>query len=328
MSDSIKDLLSDHGISGMSGNIKELLKKIDKTYNMAFGRTPLNRRLEDIRKEASELARYTDLRSLKEEAGDLLTTTLQLINECGWDLEEIVDENLAKIKKRRNQYKTLGRKIQVAVIGGGFNPIIDRDLQIANLILHQSHVFDEVHFMPCFDCSANKKLLSTEHRLEMCRIAVQNDARMKVSDYEIANKLNGSTYNLANRLLEDKKFKDTHSFSFVTSLENANTFEAWDSYEDLERLVRFVVIQYPGEKPKRGVDWYLKSPHIFIEPDQPLSDISSSDIRKAFQILHSSSGSARDYTLNNRINFDPQMAFNKGLDKNVKDYILAKGLYK
>lgn len=184
--------------------------------------------------------------------------------------------------------------------------------------------------MPCSKCSSNKKLIPPEHRLEMCRIAVQNDARMKVSDYEIANKLNGSTYNLANRLLEDKKFKDTHSFSFVMSLENANTFETWDNYEDLERLVRFIVVQYPGEKPKKGVDWYLKSPHIFIEPDQSLSDFSSSDIRKGFQILHcsSSGGSARDYILNDRINFDPQMSFNKGLDKNVKDYILAKGLYK
>lgn len=310
----------------MSDNVKDLLNKIDKTYNMAFGRTPLNRRLDDIRKEASELCRYTDLKSLKEEAGDLITTTLQLINECGWDLEQVVDENLAKIKKRKNQYKSLGRKTQVAVIEGGFNPIIDSDIKLAQLILNQSQLFDEVYFMPSFDNTSELNYIPPEHRLEMCKIATQNDGRMKVSDYKIANKFQGSTYNLADRLIDDKKYKDTHSFSFVISQGIANTFSIWDRFLDLERLVRFVTVKYSGDKHKRGVDWYMKPPHIFIEPDQPIGELSTSfNVRKSLQAFYLGV-KAKD--IKGPLSDDPTMVFNKCLDKNVKDYILKHKLYK
>jgi len=37
----------------------------------------------------------------------------------------------------------------------------------------------------------NKKMVSPEHRIEMCKILSKNDGRIKVSDYEIKNKLSG-----------------------------------------------------------------------------------------------------------------------------------------
>lgn len=312
------------GIGIMSDDISALLRKINKVYVSSFGRTPLKQRLLDIQKETFELSRYVDLKSMKEEAGDLLTTLLQLFNECEWDINEVVDQNLAKIRKRRKQYKALGRKSQVAILGGAFDPITLGHIQVAQLILNQSMTFDEVYLMPCYNHIFNKKMVSPEHRLEMCRIAAQVDGRIKVFDYEIANKFSGETYNLAKRLFEDKEYKDTHSFSFVIGLDNANSFDTWVNYEELERLARFVVVPRTGEKPKKGVNWYLKPPHIFLEPDEPLMEMSSTKVRRDLELLWLASTATK---LNPEYNNDPTAAFNTGLDKKVKEYILENQIY-
>ena len=308
----------------MSETIQEIQKKINKIYTSTFGRTPLKQRLGDIQKEVYELCRYTDLRSLREEAGDLLTSLLQLYNECEWNPEEVIEANLSKIKKRRKQYKALGRKVQVAILGGAFDPITLGHIQVAKLILDQSMVFDEVWVMPCFDHIYSKHMQSPEHRIEMCRIAARVDGRIKVFDYEIRNKFSGETYNLAKRLFEDNKYKDSHSFSFIIGLDNANTFDQWVNYEELERLARFVVVPRTGEKAKRGVNWYLRDPHLFIEPDEPLMEISSTMVRKDFGMLSLASTRA---AINQEVLNDPTLAFNTGLDKDVKEYIIKNKLY-
>lgn len=299
----------------MNDSIRNLQNKINKVYLDMFGRTPLQQRLNDISKESFELTRYLDLKSLKGEAGDLFTSLVQLCNECGWTLEEITEENLTKIKKRRNQYKSLGRKTQVAILGGAFDPITLGHIQVAKLILNHSKVFDEVFIMPCYQHIYNKKMVSPEHRLEMCNLAAKIDGRIKVFDYEIVNKLRGETYNLAKRLLEDKKYEGQYSFSFIIGLDNANTFDQWVNYQELERLVRFVVVPRTGEKQKKGVNWYLKPPHIFIEPDEPLIEMSSTAVREC---LESSVF---------RTDISPIYAHNKGLDKSVLEYIKLNGLY-
>lgn len=308
----------------MSDELKDIQKKINKTYTDTFGRTPLKQRLNDIQRESLELCRYLDLKSMREEAGDLFTTLVQLFNENGWAIEDLVNENLAKIKKRQKQYRSLGRKTQVAILGGAFDPITIGHIQVAQLILNQSMVFDEVYIMPCFEHIFNKKMAAPQHRLEMCKIAAQGDGRIKVFDYEIRNKLRGETYNLAKRLLEDKKYKDTHSFSFIIGLDNANTLNTWVNYEDLERLVRFVVVPRTGEKAKRKVNWYLKEPHLFIEPDNPLMEISSTEVRKAFHLLSIGSSCVKP---NKEIIEDHTMAFNRGLNSEVHKYALKHNLY-
>ena len=80
--------------------MNEIQKKIKDKFN-CFGRTSLSDRLEDIEKECQELMRYTDVRNLKEETGDLLCSVIQLCTECGWQFENLVRETLEKIHRRR-----------------------------------------------------------------------------------------------------------------------------------------------------------------------------------------------------------------------------------
>jgi nicotinate-nucleotide adenylyltransferase len=287
--------------------MQDFQERINEVYTSIFGRTPLKQRLDDILKEAMELHRSSDLRSLKDEAGDLFTTLVQLMNECDWDCEELVTNNLTKIKKRKNQYLSLGRKIQVAILGGAFDPPSLGHIQVAELILNHSRTFDEVWLMPCYKHIYGKKPVAASHRVNMCEIAACEDGRIKVFDYEIRRRMGGETYHLVKRLLEDKKYNSTYNFSFIIGLDNANTFDQWINYEHLEKLTRFVVVPRSGEKRKRSVNWFFNSPHMFIEPDQPLMNISSTMIRNSL-----------------KENED----LITGLDPYVHEYILQNNLYR
>jgi NTP pyrophosphatase (non-canonical NTP hydrolase) len=93
----------------------ELATKINQCFESVFGRTSLQDRLEDILTQTVSLIRYRDIPHLKEECGDLLTSVIQLANECGWDHNQIIEETLKKIDARKLQYQSLGRKRQIAL---------------------------------------------------------------------------------------------------------------------------------------------------------------------------------------------------------------------
>jgi len=258
--------------------MKELQKNVNEVFTKTFGRTPLKQRLDDILGETMELYRYTDLRNLKEETGDLLASTFQLASECGWTVEELVNATLDKIKLREKQYLTLGRKTKVAIYGGAFNPITNGHIRAAQLVLNTSKTFDEVWLMPAFQHIYNKDMVDAGHRLKMCQIASQVDGRIKVFDYEIKNQMKGETYNLVKRLQDENFAKNEFDFSFIIGLDQANTFDKWVNYELLERMIRFVVIPRIGYE--RTTDWFLNKPHIYLGNEKDLLDVSSTEIRK------------------------------------------------
>ncbi len=226
--------------------VHELMAEVSKTFTELFSRTPLRLRLEDISKEAGELERAIDWRQLKEESGDLGASLLAFFAECELDPVSAIRNSLLKIKLQESQYKSLGRKTKVALLGGAFNHPTRAHIDVAKLVLKFSKEFDEVWLVPCARHMYNKKMASSEDRLEMCRLAALEDDRIKVSDYEIANNLAGETYNFMKRLMEDDLAKN-HNFSMIIGMDNANTFHRWVNYVDLEKLVRFVVVPRSGQ---------------------------------------------------------------------------------
>ena len=293
----------------MDDERSELQIKVRDTFTNAFGRTPLKARLDDIMGEAEELVRYTDLTNLKEETGDLLATVIQLANECGWSIEELIDNNCEKIERRIQQYKSLHRKKKVALLGGAFNPPHLSHLKLAQFVLNSSKTFDEVHIMPCFKHMYNKKMTDPTQRLEMCNLAVEDfgDNRIKVSDYEITNELGGETYTLVNNLLEEQFAKDEMDFSMIIGYDNALSFDKWVNYEHLERMMRFVVVSRAGvEIDHNKAGWCLKSPHIFLQADDGvIPDISSTIVRDQANMFNSISKfvttCVEDYILKNQL---------------------------
>lgn len=257
----------------------QLQKKIAQTFETNFGRTPLSQRIQDILGEAIELSRWTDMEHLKEEAGDLLSTLLQLYTECGWNPEDLVQNTLNKINRRKQQYQSLGRKIKVAILGGAFDPIHKGHIQLAQFVLNTSGRFDEVWIMPCYKHMFGKKMASFEDRFKMCEIAASVDGRIKVSDYEKVKQFGGETYHLVKQLMEEEWAKHQYEFSFIIAQDNANNFHRWYNFEHLEKMIPFVVVSRKGIKPDPNVRWYLNPPHIYLPAETEIMEVSSSFIR-------------------------------------------------
>lgn len=292
---------------------KEIQELIDKTFREHFGFTPQTERLKDIQSEFFELMRSMDVKNLKEESGDLLASVMMLCSESGWDAEELILTTLKKIESRAIQYKSLGRKTSVAILGGAYNPIHNGHIQLAQFVLNTTNEFDEVWLMPPYEHMFGKNMVDAEHRLEMCKLAAKVDNRIKVFDYEIRNKLKGETYYFFKRLKEEKEIMgqpaENFRFAMIIGIDNANIFHKWINFENLEKLARFVIIPRKGVERDLNVDWYLKPPHLFLNSETTIMDISSTEIREK---------------LNNPIE---EHEILKYLDKNVWEYIINHNLY-
>lgn len=263
---------------------KELQEGVNKLFLENFGRTPLTKRLKDIEGECRELCNYIDLKNLKEEAGDLLASVIQLCNESEWDIAELLEQNNVKITKRALQYKSMGRKIQVAILGGAFNPVTKSHIGVAELVLKASRWADEVWLMPSYKHMDGKNMVSAEHRINMLKLATKNDGRIKVSEYEIENKLGGETYFMLSKLLNDSMYEN-YRFAFVIGLDRANYISNWYNSDELLKLdVPFIVVPRNGYERDVNVNWYLNNHHIYLERGADLiPEFSSTKAREVIK---------------------------------------------
>jgi len=261
--------------------MSNIQQEVSKAFLELFGRTPLKERQDDILGEAIEFSRAAHVDDLKEELGDLLASALMACEELGVQHEDIVRATLEKVKKRKLQYKSLGRKTKVAILGGAFNPPTVGHIAVAQYVLNTSKTFDEVWLMPCYKHMYGKEMVDFQHRFKMCEIAASEDGRIKAWDYEGRNQLKGETYHLV-KLLQGEEFaKHEYNFSIIIGMDNANTFSKWVNYELLEKMIAFVVVPRAGVERQADQDWYLKPPHIFlgnIEGSMP--NISSTEVRE------------------------------------------------
>lgn len=262
-----------------------LQKEVDDVFKEHFGYTPFGERMKDIQNEFFELVKWDSVANIKEEAGDLMASLIKLCAESEWDYRELVQNSLEKIKRRKLQYQALGRKTKIAILGGAFDPITNGHIQTAKFVLDTSGEFDEVWIMPAYNHMSGKEMVDAETRLAMCELAAKVDGRIKVFDYEINHKLAGETFNFFKRLKEDEQYKDTHNFSMIIGMDNALSFDKWVNFEELERMVRFVVVPRKGFKPDitgiKDFYWFNKQPHIYLRGEKEPSEISSTLIRIA-----------------------------------------------
>jgi len=292
--------------------IRQLQKRTYRLFRGSFGRTSLRGRQDDILKEAQEVADALDHESLGSELGDLGASLLTACEENGFQFEELVVAAHQKIKRRKQQYQTLGRKLNVALLGGAFDPVHIGHIAVAQLVLDTSRFFDEVWLVPCYRHMYGKQLEPFKHRIAMCRLAAAIDGRIKVFDYEGKHKLRGETSRFITKLLDDDKYTEEYRFAFIIGLDNARGILKWPYSEELRRKIPFVVVPRPGERGDKRVQWYLKAPHMFIQPDgqirQQLVDCSSTDIRRDL--------ARQGYDYPKRV-----------LDEIVLKYIMENGLY-
>lgn len=265
-------------------DLKDLQAKVNETFDGAFGETPMRERITDITREAGEVKRAGTLKNLKLELGQLICSCLQGCNEFGWSAEEMVEATLAEINRRQAQYKSLGRKVKVALLGGAFNPVTTGHIKLAKYVLDEAKEFDEVWLMPCFGHLYGKEMVSPDQRMKMVSLACECDKRLKPFSYEIDNQLAGETYHCIKRLLSESFAKDRYNFSYIIGQDNANSFDKWVNFEHLADAIRFVVVPRKGVTPREDVTWYRNDFHICMPQSDDMIEISSTEVRKMLSV--------------------------------------------
>ena len=187
----------------------------------------------------------------------------------------------------------------VGILGGSFNPVHNGHVALAREILVRARL-DEVWFMvsPQNPLKPGGVLADDVLRLEMTRLALEDEPRLVASDYEFRLPRPSYTWNTLRHLAADYPH---HRFALIMGADNWQVFGEWRNGGDIIAAHRILIY------PRRGcgIDPRSLPPggHLI---DTPLYDISSTMVRRAL-------AEGRDVT--------------QWLPPKVASFIARKGLY-
>lgn len=162
----------------------------------------------------------------------------------------------------------------VIIFGGGFDPITSGHERVAQTV-HRETGFP-LWAMPCYEHRWGKEMASPLHRMFMINIVAGcNRPWLRMSDFEIKHKHNGSMYETISMLRKEYPNLDFH---VLIGMDNANKIREWHRGEELIETVPFIVVSRPSYEEE--TDWFLLPPHRYIEADY---DISSTSVREAVE---------------------------------------------
>lgn len=189
--------------------------------------------------------------------------------------------------------------MKVLIFGISGNPIHLGHLDAANIA---SEWFDEVWIMPS-NSSNSKDLIGSDHRLEMAKLAVDenNNFKIKVFDYLIKNNIKESTHYLMSRLRAEYDY----DFYFMIGTDNVIDIKNWINCEKLLEEVKFFIIERLGcDRSVFSLDLFKN----FIYLKTAIKEVNSTEIRKKL--------------LNKYLSIDELF-----LSKSVFNYIIKNKLY-
>ena len=164
--------------------------------------------------------------------------------------------------------------MKIGLFFGSFNPIHLGHLIIANTMLEYTDL-ENIWFVvsPQNPFKKSSSLLHEFDRLEMVRLAVGYNYKMKVSEVEFG--LPKPNYTIDTLTYLQEKFP-IDEFALIIGEDNLSQFPKWKNYERI--LEFFSLYVYP--RPDAEESELKKHPKVSIV-DSPLLDISATFIRNA-----------------------------------------------
>ncbi|MDX8359516.1 nicotinate-nucleotide adenylyltransferase [Cytobacillus sp. IB215316] len=155
---------------------------------------------------------------------------------------------------------------KVGIIGGTFDPPHNGHLLIANEVLDKLHL-SEVWFLPTYTPphKQHKYISSSEDRLKMLRLAIEDNPLFKLNTIEIDRQGVSYTYDTMKALIE--KYSD-YKFYFIIGADMVEYLPKWYKINDLLELVTFV-----GVKREQ---YDLNTNYPILQVVIPQFDVSSS----------------------------------------------------
>lgn len=160
---------------------------------------------------------------------------------------------------------------RIGVLGGTFDPIHLGHLVVASEVC-AALALDKVllvpaHQQPFKDSTGHA---APEHRAAMCRLAVEGDRRLEVSDVDIDR--GGITYTVDTLTDLAAEYPGAELF-FIAGADSVARLSEWRDPVRLMQLARFVGVARPGHVPPT-----LTAPHVVVET--PEVGVSSTEVRR------------------------------------------------
>ncbi len=161
--------------------------------------------------------------------------------------------------------------MKIGLYFGSFNPIHIGHLIIANHIISNTDL-NEVWFVvsPQNPFKISQVLLNENHRLQLVRLAIENDKKLRVSNVEF--KLPKPSYTI-NTLAYLKEKYPSREFSIIMGSDSFQNLSKWKNADIIAKNYKLYIYKRPGFEIKNPM-----GANINIL-DAPLLEISSTHIR-------------------------------------------------
>ena len=205
------------------------------------------------------------------------------INPSGWEINSTLVASILVV-------------MRVGILGGTFDPIHIGHL-IAASSVYEALNLDSVVFIPAGDPwqKRDRDLSTGQQRLEMVKLATENDDRFQVSDLEIAR--SGPTY-AVDTVREWKRLNPSDELFWIVGSDALSGIPSWHEWEAFVSEVTIVAVNRVGQNDSVPFD--------FVSVDMPEVRISATELRDRF-----TNGLDTQYLV----------------PKNVSQYISDQGLY-
>ena len=189
--------------------------------------------------------------------------------------------------------------MNIGILGGTFSPIHYGHTFIANYILDFMD-FDKILFIPSGKPPNKNNVIKKEHRLRMVELAIKDNPKFELDDFEIQKNDYSYTYDTLNYLMSKNK---NDKFYFIIGQEAMLQMKTWYRCEDVLKLTDFIVVTRGTQIKDMLLSMYDSSKLHFI--NTPIINISSTDIRNRVSqnksIKYYVNGDVEQYIISNKI---------------------------
>lgn len=191
------------------------------------------------------------------------------------------------------------------IFGGSFNPPHIGHSILAENVREQLSL-DKVIFIPSGKHPLKDaiSIQDAEHRLNMAKLAFENDPNFEVSDIEIEKAKNGITNYTVDTLIDlYEKFKeDFIKIYLIIGIDNLIEFPIWKNPNKLFLISEVIVMNRPGYFVQDVNDEYSrKARYVSV----PILEISSTDIRHRIKdkksVKYMLKPEVEDYVIKNKL---------------------------
>ena len=171
-------------------------------------------------------------------------------------------------------------KRRIGVLGGTFDPPhfghLTAAVQVADLLS-----LEQVWFVPTGDSWQKSDVTESGHRVEMVRLAIQGDPRMRLDTVDVERF--GPTFTV-DTLRGLRSAHPDCEFFFIMGVDAASSLDTWREFESLPSLAELVVVNRPGVAAEvlhqlRGKPYFAQLRMLEIDG----VEVSSTEVRDRVQ---------------------------------------------